>query len=358
MNESTRNHLEKMLVRRREIEEQLASSEAIADRNKYRDLNREYGKLQHLTCLYADYREYQDSILSLKEMLNDNDDNIRAAAQEELDELHGQIANCEAEIDRTLSNEESNDRRNVFLEIRAGTGGTEAALFAADLYRMYTRYAEMKNWNVELITGHESEQGGFKEVIARVSGDNVYARLRFESGVHRVQRVPATESQGRVHTSAATVAVLPEADETDEIDINPDDLRVDTFRASGAGGQHVNKTDSAIRITHHPSGLVVECQDERSQHRNRLRAMNLLRAKLLDLQRSQQIKEQAETRRSMVGSGDRSERIRTYNFPQGRISDHRINLTLYQLNKCMEGDIDPIVDKLISEDQAKQLTQE
>ena len=355
MNPAARGHLEKMLVRQRDIENQLAQPDVIADQGRYRNLNVEYSKLQPLVSLYLDYKEYRAGIRSVREMLADPDPNIRLAAQEELEQLNEQAAHCMAELETALIHEGEDDTRSVFLEIRAGTGGIEAALFAGDLYRMYTRYAEMKDWAVELINVHESEQGGFKEMVLRLSGGDVYARLKFESGVHRVQRVPVTESQGRVHTSAATVAVLPEAGETGEVDVSPDDLRIDTFRASGAGGQHVNKTDSAIRIMHLPSGLAVECQDERSQHRNRLRAMNLLRAKLLDLERSKQARERAEARRNMVGSGDRSERIRTYNFPQGRVTDHRINLTLYQLPKVMEGGLDTVIDKLISEDQARRL---
>jgi peptide chain release factor 1 len=276
-------------------------------------------------------------------------------AEEDLEANTAQLAELEEELNRLLLPKDPNDDRNVFLEIRAGTGGDEAAIFAGDLFRMYSRYAERQGWRVEVLSENPGEHGGYKEVIARVEGQSVYAKLKFESGAHRVQRVPETESQGRIHTSACTVAILPEMDEQAEIEINPADLRVDTYRASGAGGQHVNKTDSAIRLTHLPTGIVVECQDERSQHKNRARAMSLLQAKLVNQQREAQEKELSDTRRSLVGSGDRSERIRTYNFPQGRVTDHRINLTLYSLDEVIAGNLDNVIEPLLREYQADQL---
>jgi peptide chain release factor 1 len=275
--------------------------------------------------------------------------------QEELQQLASSSGLLEIELQKSLLPTDPHDDSNVFLEVRAGTGGDEAAIFAGDLFRMYSRYAESRGWNIEILSAREGEHGGYREVISRVSGDGIYASLKFESGAHRVQRVPATESQGRIHTSACTVAVLPEPDEIEAIDINPADLRVDTYRASGAGGQHVNKTDSAIRLTHLPSGIVVECQDERSQHKNRARAMSLLQARLLDAKVSAQASEQAEQRRLLVGTGDRSERIRTYNYPQGRVTDHRINLTLYKLDEVLQGDLDQVIDPLTNEYQADQL---
>ncbi|MCP5154784.1 MAG: peptide chain release factor 1, partial [Ectothiorhodospiraceae bacterium] len=292
---------------------------------------------------------------SAREMLADSDSELRELARQELDEASEERDRLEQQLRGLLAPVDPADERGVFLEIRAGTGGDEAALFAGDLFRMYSRYAEDQGWAVEVVSASHGEHGGYKELIARVDGRGAYSRLKFESGGHRVQRVPATESQGRIHTSACTVAVLPEADEVSEIEINPAELRIDTYRASGAGGQHVNKTDSAVRITHLPTGTVVECQDERSQHKNRARAMSLLRARLLDAERSRQAAERAGVRRGLIGSGDRSERVRTYNFPQGRVTDHRIGLTLYRLEAVMEGDLDALVDPLAAEHQAELL---
>jgi peptide chain release factor 1 len=288
-------------------------------------------------------------------MAKDSDSDIRQMGQEELESLTAARDVLELDLQKALIPPDPHDDSDVYLEIRAGTGGDEAAIFAGDLFRMYSKYAETMRWPIEIISAREGEHGGFKEIVSRISGSGIYAKLKFESGAHRVQRVPATESQGRIHTSACTVAVLPVPDEVEAIEINPSDLRVDTYRASGAGGQHVNKTDSAVRLTHLPSGIVVECQDERSQHKNRARAMSLLQAKLLDVEITQQEQEQAQTRKSLVGSGDRSERIRTYNYPQGRVTDHRINLTLYKLNEVLEGDLSQVVEPLISEYQADQL---
>jgi peptide chain release factor 1 len=288
-------------------------------------------------------------------MLGDDDADMRAMAVEEKTAASSEVAKLEVEMQKLLLPKDPHDRSNIFLEIRAGTGGDEAAIFAGDLFRMYSRYAEEHRWKVEILSQNEGEHGGYKEIIARIIGEGAYSRLKFESGAHRVQRVPETESQGRVHTSAATVAVMPEPDEIEQIEINPADLRVDTFRASGAGGQHVNKTDSAVRLTHIPTGMVVECQDERSQHKNKARAMSLLQARLMDSEHEKQRKQEAQTLKSLVGSGDRSERIRTYNFPQGRVTDHRINLTLYKLDDFIQGGLDQIIDPLINEYQAEQL---
>ena len=281
---------------------------------------------------------------------------MKSMAEEELEEARGSIETLELELQKLLLPKDPHDNSNIFLEIRAGTGGDEAAIFAGDLFRMYSRYAELNKWQVEILSESPGEHGGYREIIARVIGQGAYSRLKFESGAHRVQRVPETESQGRIHTSAATVAILPEADEVDEIDINPSDLKIDTFRASGAGGQHVNKTDSAIRLTHLPTGIVVECQDERSQHKNRARAMSLLSAKLLSVEQEKQKAEESAARRLLVGSGDRSDRIRTYNFPQGRMTDHRINLTVYKLDDFMAGNLDLAIEPLVNEYQADLLS--
>jgi peptide chain release factor 1 len=290
-------------------------------------------------------------------MAGDDDPEIRKMGQEELAALSESRDALELELQKSLIPPDPHDDSNVYLEIRAGTGGDEAAIFAGDLFRMYSKYAETMRWPIEIVNAREGEHGGYKEIVSRISGNNIYGNLKFESGAHRVQRVPATESQGRIHTSACTVAILAEPDEVEEIDINTADLRIDTYRASGAGGQHVNKTDSAVRLTHIPSGIVVECQDERSQHKNRARAMSLLQARLLDAEIAEREQEQAQTRKSLVGSGDRSERIRTYNYPQGRVTDHRINLTLYKLSEILEGDLEQVIDPLISEYQADQLAQ-
>ena len=357
LKDSLRNKLEHLSDRMQEIEGLLADPAVIGNQNRFRDLSREYAEIKPIVENYVQYHNTLASIESAREMAADSDRGIREMAEEELATAQERAAELEHELQLLLLPRDPADSGNVFLEIRAGTGGDEAALFAADLMRMYLHYAEKRGWKTEVISSAESELGGYKEVIMRVIGDGAYSRLKFESGAHRVQRVPETESQGRIHTSACTVAVLPEVEsiEEEDIQINPNDLRIDTFRASGAGGQHVNKTDSAIRVTHLPSGIVVECQDERSQHKNRARAMSFLHAKLFQAERDKQINEQTETRRQLVGSGDRSERIRTYNFPQGRISDHRINLTVYKLEEFMQGNLDVVIDPLISEYQADQL---
>ena len=341
--------------RYQEVAALLSDSETIADQNRFRDLSKEYAELEPVVKAYLDYRDVINNLQEAKLLLKDSDPDMRAMAQDELAEAESQKEPLELNLQRLLLPKDPNDEKNVFLEIRAGTGGDEAAIFSGDLFRMYSRFAEGKGWKVEVISESEGDHGGYKEIITRIVGKGVYSLLKFESGAHRVQRVPETESQGRIHTSACTVAVMPEADEQDAIEINKGDLRVDTFRASGSGGQHVNKTDSAIRLTHLPSGIVVECQDERSQHKNRAKAMSVLQARLNNAQSDAAAQEQSEQRKNLVGSGDRSERIRTYNFPQGRVTDHRINLTLYKLGEVMEGSLSEIVQPLINEFQAEQL---
>ncbi len=331
----------------------IADPDIQSDQNRFRDLSREYATLDPVIGLYRRYQSLTEEIASTEEMLDDPE--MADLAREELNQYRERLAQLEPELELALIPPDPHDGCNIFLEIRAGTGGAEAALFSGDLARMYLRYAEQKGWAVEVISESAGEHGGYKEVVFRISGRNVYGSLKFESGAHRVQRVPETESQGRVHTSACTVAILPEAEEVEAIEINSNDLRIDTFRASGAGGQHVNKTDSAIRITNLPSGIVVECQDERSQHKNRARAMSLLQARLLAKAQSEQVSEQAESRRLQVGSGDRSERIRTYNFPQNRLTDHRVNLTLYKLDEIMLGNLDHVTVPLNQEYQTEQL---
>ena len=349
--------LDKLTERLQELDALLSDPGTINNQSQFRDLSREYAEINPVIQCYRDYQSLQNNIQSATQMLKDPDQAIRELAHDELAQAEEKTANIEQELQKLLLPRDPADDSNIFLEIRAGTGGDEAALFAADLMRMYTRYAELHQWKCEVLSATESDLAGYKEVIMRIVGNGAYSRLKFESGVHRVQRVPETESQGRIHTSACTVAVLPEVDEIEDIEINTSDLRIDTFRASGAGGQHVNKTDSAIRITHLPTNTVVECQDERSQHKNRARALSLLKAKLIAAERDRQISAQAENRRNLVGSGDRSERIRTYNFPQGRVTDHRINLTLYKLDEFMEGNLDMVIDNLIHEHQADQLAQ-
>jgi peptide chain release factor 1 len=344
--------LENLSERLQELDGLLADPSIINDQNRFRALSKEHAEVRPVVSCFNEYRINQEHIKSAKEMLKDADKEIRELAVDELKQAEDSNERLETELQRLLLPKDPAENNNIFLEIRAGTGGEEAALFASDLMRMYTRYAELRNWKIEILSSTPSELAGYKEIIMRVIGDGAYSKLKFESGAHRVQRVPETESQGRIHTSACTVAVLPEVDEISEIEVNPADLRIDTFRASGAGGQHVNKTDSAIRITHLPTGKVVECQDERSQHKNKARAMSLLKAKLLDAERKRQESEQAESRRNLVGSGDRSERIRTYNFPQGRVTDHRINLTLYKLDEFVEGQMDMIIEPLTNEYQA------
>ena len=352
MKESLHLKLEKLLERQEELEGLLSDPEIISNQNKFRVLSQEYAEIRPIMICFNQYLKITKNIENSHDMLKEDDNEIRELAEEELKKAEGESRKLENELQVLLLPKDPSDNNNIFLEIRAGTGGEEAALFSGDLMRMYSRYAETRNWEVEYISVSESDLEGYKEVIMRVIGNGAYSRLKFESGAHRVQRVPETESQGRIHTSACTVAVLPEVEEINEVQINTADLRIDTFRASGAGGQHVNKTDSAIRITHLPTNTVVECQDERSQHKNKARAMSLLQARLLNTEREQQQNEQAVNRRSLVGSGDRSERIRTYNFPQGRVTDHRINLTLYQLDDFMEGNIDMVIEPLINEYQA------
>ena len=355
MKDSIRTKLETTRDRFEEIAGLLADPDVIADQNQFRDLSREYSRLDPIIKLFGQYEALGGDIVAAEEMVNDSDADIRQMGQEELSTLRDASESLQLELQKSLIPPDPHDDANIYLEIRAGTGGDEAAIFAGDLFRMYSKYAERMRWPVEIISAREGEHGGYKEIISRVAGNGIYAKLKFESGAHRVQRVPATESQGRVHTSACTVAVLAEPDEIEEIEINTNDLRIDTYRASGAGGQHVNKTDSAVRLTHIPTGIVVECQDERSQHKNKARAMSLLQAKLLDSEVSKRESEQAQERKLQVGSGDRSERIRTYNYPQGRVTDHRISLTLYKLAEILEGSLDQVVDPLISEYQADRL---
>ena len=347
--------LETLTERHEEVAALLGDSETIADQNRFRDLSREYAELETLVRCYGRYIAVKADLEEARSMLEDSDPDLREMAKEEIDPGESRLAELELELQTLLLPRDPNDSHNVFLEIRAGTGGDEAAIFSGDLFRMYSRFAENQGWKIEVLSERQGEHGGYKEIITRVEGRDVYANLKFESGAHRVQRVPETESQGRVHTSACTVAIMAEPDELDEIEINKGDLRVDTYRASGAGGQHVNKTDSAVRLTHIPTGTVVECQDERSQHKNKARAMSLLQAKLSSSVKDKQAAEQAEQRRNLVGTGDRSDRIRTYNFPQGRMTDHRINLTLYRLAEIMEGDVGAVINPLRQEYQADQL---
>ncbi|MCZ6577992.1 MAG: peptide chain release factor 1 [Gammaproteobacteria bacterium] len=355
MKQSLLNKLELLSARHEEIAALLADIETINDQPKFRSLSMEYAQLENVVRSFSAYQQAQQALGAAHEMLADDDAEMRELAEEEVADSTQQIERLEIELQKLLLPKDPNDNANVFLEIRAGTGGDEAALFAGDLFRMYSRYAESQSWQLEILTSSGGEHGGYKEIIARIIGQGAYSHLKFESGAHRVQRVPETESQGRVHTSAATVAIIPEGEEVQMIEINPADLRIDTFRASGAGGQHVNKTDSAIRLTHIPTGTVVECQDERSQHKNRARAMSLLQAKIYDAEKQKQDREQAAERKSLVGGGDRSERIRTYNFPQGRLTDHRINLTLYKLDEILSGSLDYVVEPLMHEYQAEQL---
>jgi len=355
MTPSIRRKLEALGERHQELTLMLADPALVGDPQRFRDLSREYAELSPVAEGLSNYRALERDLAAAEALLREPDAEMRGLAEGEIRACSARREALDRDLHLLLVPRDPHDSHNVFLEVRAGTGGDEAALFAGDLFRMYQRYAERRRWQVEVLSASAGEHGGYKEVIARVAGPDVYARLKFESGTHRVQRVPATESQGRIHTSAATVAILPELDEVEDIALNPAELKVDTFRASGAGGQHVNKTDSAIRITHLPSGIVVECQDERSQHKNRARAMALLKARLLDAEREKQTSQQSEARRLQVGSGDRSQRIRTYNFPQGRLTDHRIGLTLYSLEDIVEGNLDPVLDVLAREYQADQL---
>ena len=339
--------------RLREIDVKLADPEVTSDLENYRKLSQERAGIEPLVAAFAEYRKAQGDLAAAEEMASDPD--TRAFAEEEIPAARAKLASLEEDLQRMLLPRDPNDDRNLFLEIRAGTGGDESALFAGDLFRMYTRFAEKNRWQVEVVSESPGDAGGYKEVIARIVGQGAYSRLKFESGGHRVQRVPATETQGRIHTSAATVAVMPEADDASEVQINPADVRVDTYRASGAGGQHVNKTDSAVRLTHLPTGIVVECQDARSQHKNREQAWRVLAARIKDKQTREQQAKEASQRKSLIGSGDRSDRIRTYNFPQGRVTDHRINLTLHKIDAIMAGDLDEIANALAAEHQAELL---
>lgn len=357
MKASIQQKLENLCERYDEIAALLSEPDTQNNQNKFRALSQEYAQISPLVDCYKRYENTLETLASAKEMATDSDFELRELAKEEVREAEQQLEALDQELQVLLLPKDPNDNRNIFLEVRAGTGGDEAAIFSGDLSRMYQRYAERRGWQTEIISESHGEHGGYKEVILRVSGRDVYSQLKFESGTHRVQRVPETESQGRIHTSACTVAIMPEVEEVDAVDINPADLKVDTYRASGAGGQHINKTESAIRITHLPSGLVVECQDERSQHKNRARAMSLLASRLLSAEQEKHHAEQSATRKLQVGSGDRSERIRTYNYPQGRLTDHRINLTLYKLDEIMQGGLEHVIQPLISEHQAELLTQ-
>ncbi len=352
MKDSVVRKLESLAERFEEVQALLSSPEIISNQDRFRALSKEYAQLEDVVKAFQSFQQAQQDLLSAQEMMQEDDAEMREMAQEEYKAAKNTIEQLESDLQILLLPKDPNDDSNCFLEIRAGAGGDEAAIFAGDLFRMYSRYAESQGWRVELINANEGEHGGYKEVIANIIGDGAYGVMKFESGGHRVQRVPETESQGRIHTSACTVAVLPEIPESEAIEINPADLRIDTFRASGAGGQHVNKTDSAIRLTHLPTGVVVECQDERSQHKNRAKAMSVLQARLNQMEEEKRTAEEASTRRNLVGSGDRSERIRTYNFPQGRVTDHRINLTLYRLDEVIAGDVNALLEPIRQEHQA------
>ncbi|MDB2385826.1 peptide chain release factor 1 [Shewanella sp.] len=355
MKDSVIRKLEGLLERNEEVLALLSDAGIIADQERFRALSKEYAQLEDVVKAFKSFQQAEEDLESAKEMMEEDDAELKDMAQEEYKAAKETIDTLESELQILLLPKDPNDDNNCFIEIRAGAGGDEAAIFAGDLFRMYSKYAESNRWQIEVMNTNEGEHGGFKEVIAKISGEGVYGKLKFESGGHRVQRVPETESQGRVHTSACTVIVLPEIPEAEAIEINKADLKVDTFRASGAGGQHVNKTDSAIRITHIPTGIVVECQDQRSQHKNRAQAMSVLSARIQAVEDEKRRSEEDSTRRNLVSSGDRSERIRTYNFPQGRVSEHRINLTLYRLGEFMEGDIDVVIEPLIQESQADML---
>ncbi|MDR1889210.1 MAG: peptide chain release factor 1 [Zoogloeaceae bacterium] len=353
MKDSIRQKLERLAFRLEEVDALLSSGETAKDANAFRRLSRERADIEPAARLYADYLRAEDDLRQADEMRADPE--MRAFAEEEMAAIKQKQPELELELQKLLLPRDPDDERNILLEIRAGTGGDESALFANDLFRMYNRYAERQRWRVEVLSANASELGGYREIICRVVGGGAYSRLKFESGAHRVQRVPETETQGRIHTSACTVAVMPEADDVEEVHLNPAELRIDTFRASGAGGQHINKTDSAVRVTHLPTGIVAECQDGRSQHQNKASALKVLAARIKDVQLREQQQKEAATRKSLVGSGDRSERIRTYNFPQGRVTDHRINLTLYKIAAIMDGDLDEILDALTTEHQMERL---
>ncbi|MEW6981946.1 peptide chain release factor 1 [Colwelliaceae bacterium 6471] len=355
MNKSVYQKLEVLVERFEEVQALLSDPDTIADQEKFRALSKEFSQLEEVTQVFHRYQEAENDFSAAEEMLKDDDPDMREMAQEEFKTAKQAVEDLANELQILLLPRDPNDDNNCFVEIRAGAGGDEAAIFAGDIFRMYSRYAEKQGWKVELMNSNESEQGGYKEIILKINGDGVYGQMKFESGGHRVQRVPETESQGRVHTSACTVVVMPEIPESEAIEINKADLKVDTFRASGAGGQHVNKTDSAIRITHIPTGVVVECQDQRSQHKNRAQAMSVLQARLQAAEDEKRRSEEESSRRNLVASGDRSERIRTYNYPQGRMTDHRINLTLYRLNEVIEGNLQLVLEPLMQENQADML---
>ena len=357
MNQSIITKLEQLSMRLEEINALLSEQSIASDQNKFRDLSIEHSQLSPINDQYNQYLSTISDINTAKKLLTEDDQDIKEMAEEEISSGQNKLDQLELELKKLLLPKDPNDSRDIIIEIRAGTGGDEASIFSGDLYRMYTRYVEKSKFKIEILSSNIGEHGGFKEIIARISGSNVYSKLKFESGAHRVQRVPETESQGRVHTSACTVAVMPEVTDIEEVNINMSDVRVDTFRASGAGGQHVNKTDSAVRVTHIPTGTVVECQDGRSQHKNKAQALSVLASRILDSQQQEQQQEQASQRKELVGSGDRSQRIRTYNYPQGRVTDHRINLTLYKLTEVMEGDLQVFIDPLILEQQTNQLTE-
>ncbi|MDX1588038.1 MAG: peptide chain release factor 1 [Oleiphilaceae bacterium] len=355
MKASIAERLDQLADRHEEVSGLLSDPAVINDQKQFRELSQEYAESEPVVEAYQRYRGLLEDLAEARSLLQDGDSEMRAMAGQEVEALQQQLQELEQELQRLMLPRDPNDSNSAYLEIRAGTGGDEAALFSGDLFRMYSRYAEQQGWRIEIMSESQGEHGGFRELIAQVKGNGVYGRLKFESGAHRVQRVPETESQGRIHTSACTVAIMPEVEESGAIQINKADIRVDTFRASGAGGQHVNKTDSAIRITHLPTGTVVECQDERSQHKNRAKAMAYLQARLQQAEEARIAGEQADTRKSLVGSGDRSERIRTYNFPQGRVTDHRINLTLYRLEEVMQGGLDAVIEPLLQEHHAELL---
>jgi peptide chain release factor 1 len=355
MKDTLRQQFERLAMRLAELNATLADPTIASDMNRFRNLTREHAEVESLVQRFRHYEQRERDLASAREMLADPE--MAEMAQEEITSAEADLVRLHGELQAALLPRDPDDGRNAFVEIRAGTGGDESALFAADLLRMYLRYVERQGWRSEVMSQNTSDLGGYKEVVLRIEGDDVYARLKFESGGHRVQRVPATETQGRIHTSACTVAVMPEPDEAEEIQLNPSDLRIDTFRASGAGGQHVNKTDSAIRVTHLPTGIVAECQDDRSQHRNKAKALAVLAARLREKDRSERAAKEAATRKGLIGSGDRSDRIRTYNFPQGRLTDHRINLTLYKLQSIMEGDLDDVIGALLAARAAEQLAE-
>ncbi|HZP92347.1 MAG TPA: peptide chain release factor 1 [Burkholderiales bacterium] len=355
MKPSIATKLAQLSARLEQLNALLSSESATRDMDSFRRLAREHAEIAPVVELYHAYRKSAQDVESAFALAADPE--MKELAESEILEGRARLERIEGDLQRLLLPRDPNDERNIFLEIRAGTGGDESALFAGDLFRMYTRYGERQGWRVEVLSQSPSELGGYKEIIAKIVGQGAYSRLKFESGGHRVQRVPQTETQGRIHTSACTVAVMPEADEIADVVLNPAELRIDTFRSSGAGGQHVNKTDSAVRVTHLPTGIVVECQEDRSQHKNKAQALSILVARIKDKQLREQQAKQAATRKSLIGSGDRSERIRTYNFPQGRVTDHRINLTLYKIERIMDGDLDELIDALVAEHQAEQLAE-